>query len=59
MKQVERTAIKELLDQMDTLKAWLEDTGYPRRSAIALNEAILNAKQLVRESAPREKKGAK
>ncbi len=32
LKASQAKAIKELLDELDTVRAWMEDTGYPRQS---------------------------
>ncbi len=48
MTALEREAIKELLSQVRTVGAWLEDTGYPIMSAISLNEAVINVETLMR-----------
>lgn len=40
MNAQEKKAIAKLLDQIETLRAWLDDTAYPRRSRAELEEAV-------------------
>ena len=49
MTKKESLIIKGLLKEIDTLQSWLEDTGYPRLSRIALSEALEDVKNFVKE----------
>lgn len=45
-------AAKDVLQEAETLEAWLEDTSYPRRSWDNWREVLDHLKALVEKDAP-------
>ncbi len=46
--KAERVALVDLLDEIETLRCWLDDTAYPRQSRAALEKAVETARKIFR-----------
>lgn len=47
-KKKELEALNSLLEEIETLAAWLEDTAYPKRSKQSLDDAVGTVKTTFR-----------
>jgi hypothetical protein len=54
MTKAQQEALRDLLHEIETLRCWLDDTGYPRRSKALLDESVERAREVFAIQLPLE-----